>query len=182
MLAGIAVACTAGDDLVYSSAPGAPGEGGAPLEDAGRVVTDSEVDVVERQNDGATLPTSTAPLPCNGLGTACDPTAGQGCCLEGPADGTGNACFEQVQVFNGPACAAAGSVFLACLASDNDSLCCWEQGKNTRYKASCTTGPEACDPLADAGAVCVSGGACNAIVCKGVTVGFCGNAAPPCQP
>lgn len=182
-LGALAVACNAGGELAYTSALPAGSEGGVLPDDAGRSVADSEVDALPRQNDGAIAPTSSAPLPCSGFDAGCDPTAGQGCCLKGGAnDGTSNACFEQARVFGGNACNDPGDVFLGCLSSDSDSACCWEPGKNTRFRASCTGGPEACDPLAATGAVCTLGGACTAIVCKGVTVGYCGSGAPPCQP
>jgi hypothetical protein len=185
-IAAAVLACTAGDELAYSSAPSTVG-GTDAAADTGRVVGDSMVEVPARVADGATLP-GIAPLACAGLTGACDPTAGMGCCLRNVPGNVGadNACFEQVQHFSSSSCGAKGDVFLACLTSDADNTCCWQSetsgAMNTRYRASCKDGVEACDPGAAGGGVCASGGACTAVTCKGVIVGYCGGGAPPCQP
>ncbi len=184
-IAAAIVACTAGDELAYTPASGAEA-GPSTAEDAGRVVGDSSVVIGPRAADGAVLP-GAAPIACTSLGEACDPSAGMGCCLKNVASNTGadNLCFEQLQHFGGSSCIAAGDVFLACLASVDDNRCCWQTEPNgtvdTRYRAACDGGVEACDPSADGG-VCATGGACTSATCKGVVIGYCGGGAPPCQP
>ena len=181
------LACTAGDEVAYSSAS-VNGDGGPDaVEDTGRIVGDSAVEVPARAPDGAVLP-AIAPIACAGLAGACDPTAGMGCCLRNlPGNlGAENVCFEQVSHFSASSCVAQGDVFLACLTSDADSSCCWQVetsgAVNTRYRSSCKDAVEACDPGAVGGGVCAGGGACTSVMCKGVLVGYCGGGAPPCQP
>lgn len=181
------LACTAGDELAYSSGSSI-GDGGAPdAVGSGRIVGDSAVEVPARVADGAVLP-AVAAFACTGLSGTCDPTAGMGCCLRNVPGNVGadNLCFEQVQHFSASSCLAQGDVFLACLTSDTDSTCCWQTENggavSTRYRASCKDGVEACDPGAVGGGVCASGGSCTSVTCKGVLVGYCGGGAPPCQP
>jgi hypothetical protein len=188
-LAAAVLACTAGDELAYTSAlasaEGGPGttDGGA---DTGRLVTGSTTDASERASDGSFFP-AIVPIACTGLGSSCEPTAGLGCCLRNVAGNVGgdNLCFEQAQTFGGTSCHDPGDVFLACLTSDTDSTCCWTTEANgtanTRYRAACTGGVEACDPTVGLG-VCSTGAPCTAVTCKGVQVGYCGTGTPPCQP
>jgi hypothetical protein len=187
---GAAFACTAGDPLVYSpnagAGPSSPAaeagvDGGT---EAGRPADGGVLITIANESDGGLLP-AISPLACTALDAdgGCDPTAGMGCCLA--ATGLGNMCFEQVQHFTGTECQNDGDVFLACLTSTADSTCCWQpEGSsrmNTRYRADCAGGVEACDPN-DNGGVCSTGGPCTPAICKGVTVGYCGTGAPPCQP
>ena len=158
-MAGTAIACTAGDALVYSGA-GSPSEAGADGGDGGGVA-DGGLLTMPPHDDGGFVP-SIMPLACNGLDAGCDPTAGMGCCLAGSSDTTGNdnACYEQVQHYNASACKNDGDVFLACLSSNADSTCCWQpEGSNrmnTRFRSDCDGGIEACDPNADGGS-CLDG-------------------------
>lgn len=181
-LAGTAIACTAGDALVYSGS--SPSEAGVEGGNEGGVAADGSLVTVPSQNDGGFVP-SIMPLACNGLDAGCDPTAGMGCCLAGSSDTTGsnNACYEQVQHYSASACKDDGDVFLGCLSSNSDSTCCWQpEGSNrmnTRFRTDCDGGIEACDPNADGGS-CVTGGACTPTTCKGVVVGYCGGGTPPC--
>jgi hypothetical protein len=136
-------------------------------------------------SDGGTLP-SIQPLSCAGLDAGCDPTEGKGCCLAGSSDdqGSGNACLESVQHYGGSACTDDNDVFLGCLGSDTDNTCCWQREgahrMNTRFRADCDGGVEACNPSAGGGA-CSTGGACTAVKCKGVLVGYCGGGPAPCH-
>ncbi len=188
---GAAIACTAGEDIAYQSSP-ITGDGGVdgPVADGGgRIVGDSTIDVRERTGDSGGFPPS-MPFKCTGLDpdAGCDPTAGLGCCLAAASDpvGTGNKCFEQREAFEGTQCAAAKDVFIACLSSDSDNTCCWHKEANnttnTRYRAACDGGVEACDPTADGGGVCAMKAKCNAVTCKGVVVGYCGEGSSPCTP
>lgn len=186
-VAGAAIACTAGDPLVYAG-PGSPSEAGVDGGTEGGVTAEGGLLTEPPQNDGGFLP-AIRPLACNGLDAdaGCDPTSGMGCCLAGSSDtaGSDNACFEQVQHYNATACTNAGDVFLGCLASNSDSTCCWQpeggNRMNTRFRTDCAGGTEACDPNADGGS-CATGGACTPTTCKGVLVGYCGGGAPPCSP
>lgn len=180
------LACTAGDEVAYA-APDVGSEAGLDgADDGGRFVGEGSVAMVSPQNDGGVLPTP-APIACAGLDSGCDPSAGKGCCLVSVNNDLGdkNACFDQVQHFGGPKCNAPGDVFLSCLSSDGDSLCCWHKEtdgtSDTRFRVDCRGGVEACNPGADGGA-CATGGPCTQATCKGVVVGYCGGGAAPCQP
>lgn len=185
-VAGAAIACTAGDPIAYSAAAmsGAGADGGDGGGGGGGGPADGSLLTVPSQNDGGFVP-AIQHLSCNGFDAGCDPTAGMGCCLAGSSDTTGsnNACLEQVQHYNSTACKDPGDVFLGCLGSDTDSVCCWEpegsDRKNTRFRADCDGGVEACDPNADGGS-CSTGGTCMPTICKGVVVGYCGGGTPPC--
>lgn len=180
---GAAVACTAVDEVAYTSR--AVTDEGGLADDAGRIVGDSSIDVRERPSDGGTLPMLvTLACPFLDPDAGCDPSAGMGCCL--PKSGTGNTCAEQVQYFSQATtfCKAAGDVFLTCVASDPDSLCCWGAGasgtQHTAKASSCDKGPESCNPLAG-GTTCSKGQPCVTAKCNGLDVGACGKA-PPCRP
>jgi hypothetical protein len=191
-LAGAAIACNAGDDIAYSAGAGTvTGEGGVP-DEGGRIVLDSSVVPLEPPNDGGTLP-KLVTLACPSLDPdgGCDPSAGMGCCL--PSSGAGgstadNMCAEQVQYFSELTkfCKSTGDVFLTCLASEDDNLCCWRSGANgTKYTtrtSTCAGGVESCDPNALGGAsTCTNGQLCVKAKCRGIDVGACGEA-PPCKP
>jgi hypothetical protein len=186
--AGAAIACTPGDEIAYTSSA-VTGEGGTP-DDSGRIVGDSSVDVIERPSDGGTIPPLvTVACPFLDPDGGCDPTAGMGCCLpkSGAVDSAAaNTCAEQIQFFSEATtfCKTPGDVFLTCLASDSDNLCCWAAGANgTQYtarKSSCEKGVESCNPLVG-GTTCSNGQPCVKAKCKGLDVGACGKA-PPCTP
>ena len=180
------IACTAGE-LAYSSSgssdagadTGVVGEGGSSTEGDGALIPSPPV------NDGGIV-ASIRSVACSSLDPdgGCDPTAGSGCCLAFISNSTGdqNTCIDQLQHFGGTACMNNGDVFLACLGSTNDSVCCWQpeadNRMNTRYRTDCDGGVEACDPLADGGGSCSNGAVCTAKTCKGIVVGYCGGAAP----
>lgn len=184
--AGAAVACTAGDALVYSGAGSS--DGGLDGASDGGVTADGALLTPPAQNDGGFVP-SLRQLACSGLAVdaGCDPSAGMGCCLAASSDMTGsdNACLDQAQHYSSSGCKSDGDVFLGCLSSNPDSTCCWQPEGNrrmdTRFRTDCDGGVEACDPTADGGS-CATGGACTPATCKGVVVGYCGGGAPPCQP
>jgi len=187
-LAAAMIACTAGQ-LAYTAAASSSdaggdtsvvGEGGSPTEGDGALIT------VPSVSDGGIVP-SLRTVACSSLDPdgGCDPTAGSGCCLASSSDGTGsdNTCVDQVQHFGGKACTNPGDVFLACLGSTDDSVCCWQpeadNRMNTRYRTDCDGGVEACDPLADGGS-CSNGEVCTPKTCKGVMIGYCGAGKAPC--
>lgn len=178
------LACTGGEAVEYDTA-GLTGDGGIPegaiVDDSGRVIFESGVPVQERP-EAATLPPPN-PVACNGLVSqdgGCDTSAGRGCCL----DNTGALCEEQAQYSAGAFCNGAGSVFITCTSSFDDSICCWQNdgpggSTNTRYRSACDGGVEACDPSQDGG-VCANGQLCTPTACSKaptITIGFCG--APP---
>lgn len=184
-VSGAAIACTAGDALVYSAAAVEAGAGGDAATEGG-VTGDGGLLTEPPQTDGGLVP-SIRQISCSGLDAGCDPTSGMGCCLAASSDTTGNdnACLEQAQHYGAAGCKGAGDVFLGCFGSNDDSTCCWqpeeENRMNTRFRTDCDGGIEACDPNADGGS-CVTGGACTPVLCKGVLVGYCGGGAPPCRP
>lgn len=187
--AGAAIACTAGDELVYAGpAPAAGSDGG--VEAAGPPVEGGALVGVASQNDGGLVP-SIRQVACSSLDPdgGCDPTAGMGCCLAAASDtsGSNNGCFDQAQHYASTACKDDGDVFLTCLASTADSTCCWQRElpttrMNTRFRTDCDGGVEACDPESDGGGTCSNGASCTSTVCKGVVVGYCGGGTAPCTP
>ncbi|MDB5220368.1 MAG: hypothetical protein JWO86_8295 [Myxococcaceae bacterium] len=184
-VAGAAIACTAGDPIAYSAAA-VVAEAGSDAGDEGGTTNDGGLVTMPAQSDGGVLP-SVQPIACSGFDAGCDPSEGKGCCLAGNSDPTGssNTCVDQLQHYSGTACKDDDDVFLGCLGSNNDSTCCWlpegSNRMNTRFRADCDGGVEACDPNVDGGGVCTTGGACASITCKGVLVGYCGGGAAPCQ-
>ncbi|MDB4935728.1 MAG: hypothetical protein JWP87_2700 [Labilithrix sp.] len=189
------VACTAGDEVLYSGATdGTHPDGGTD----GPSVADSSFEVSTRADDGGVLAQlHTDPCAVLDADGGCDMTAGKGCCLAA-SSATGsvsdNTCAEQVQYFDRTTyCRAANDVFLACASSDPDSTCCWQDvpadnggvAHHTRYRASCAGGLEACNPVGrDGGPTGCNNGlpcvpAANGGKCKGIDIGACGQV-PPC--
>ncbi len=180
------VACTAGD-LRYTSTSSEAGADTGVVADGGPLSEgDGALFPLPPVSDGGIV-ASIRSVACSSLDPdgGCDPTAGSGCCLASSSNPTGsdNTCVDQLQHFGGTACMNAGDVFLACLGSNTDSVCCWQpegDGRmNTRYRTDCDGGIEACDPLADGGS-CSNGAVCTPKTCKGVMIGYCGSGAAPC--
>jgi hypothetical protein len=194
-IAGAIAACTAGEEISYQDANLTPDgavveagrEGGPPIP-----VVDGGFILPIRGFDGSTTipPLPDGPLPCGtgGLdleGGACDPTEGLGCCLlknGGVPDPASNQCNWQGFYFQGGTtfCKTQGDVFLSCLGSDPDSMCCWQNDNaglfHTRYRANCDGGFEACNIAAKG--LCSDGTVCQSAFCGGVEVGFCGATSP----
>jgi hypothetical protein len=192
---GVALACTAGDEITYSTQGTQPGDGGKDVDISDRVVHPS--DVVEPDIQQPVIaPGSHAS--CTGTdGSAdedggCDIATGAGCCFtSGNTDGV---CLQQAEVFldppvnPNPQCRDPNQMFLICTSDMPDSPCCWGRGPNgalfTRYAADCGTMARACDPDAidsDGGKIlCEDHSACQTTSCNGKPVGYC-MGDPPCQ-
>lgn len=188
-LGATAIACTGGDDLAYSGGDGA--DGGDASSDGRPMVDDSGFLPTKNRDAGPALVRNVDPIACGDPALepegGCAPSAGYGCCITG-AGGNDNQCAEQVTFSLDPLasfCRGGGDVFVACLGTDGDNLCCWQPvagngGFSLRYRAACDQGGfEACDPKAGGG-VCLTGGPCKPTTCKGVELGYCVET-KPCQ-
>jgi hypothetical protein len=183
-VASAVIACTGGDDIAYGGR-GTVLDGGRQdgADEAGRIVHEGGVDVVERPEGGHVEPSNG--LPCDvGIDVdsgGCESSAGVGCCV-----GASKICVDQREYYEHVPgkCDAPGSIFLSCLQGDDDNTCCWgvdttNETKFTRFKGSCTNGPASCDPAA-AGGSCPNGDTCNPIKCNGLSLGYCGKGPSPC--
>jgi hypothetical protein len=184
------IACTAGDEIAYQSSA-LTGDSGIIPDEAGRLVAESGIEVRPPANDGGTLP-PTGPVqgcPIIDPDGGCDTSAGKGCCLPNTGvSSASNTCVDQVDYFSGlgKTCSQDRDVFLSCIGTDGDNTCCWEPGENgtfnTRFRAFCDGGIEACNPNGPDGGpgICLNGQTCMKKTCKGIDTGGCG-ADPPCQ-
>ncbi|HEY8074603.1 MAG TPA: hypothetical protein VIF62_10840 [Labilithrix sp.] len=177
-LGAIAIACTAGDPIVYTTAS----DSGTLPSDAGSVS-----DAIAT-TDGPAFPDVQTPTltpsslgPCSPSVTedggddpaACDPMAGEGCCFSGP--GTGQ-CAQSWDVFleAGTACRGPGTFYQTCSNDTPDSPCCYGRHDDpqqlfTRFAADCAGAAHACN----LGDTCSDGTGCISTTCAGVVVGYC---------
>ena len=103
----------------------------------------------------------------------CDTAAGDGCCV--PAGGGSPFCTPSIA-----ACTAGGGMYVGCIASELDSLCCWNGGPGaggaTAFAGACGDRAQACASTSD----CPAGQSCAVATCHGLSVGACGAAGPSC--
>src|SRR5215472_16792910 len=172
LLAALVVAGSFGCDTSFDVRYVGTDAADASTGDASDASADAPPDIVVSDDGQLAVVVDGSPIGDGGF-CGCDTNAGEGCCV--PGGGGSPFCTPSIT-----ACTGGGGMYVGCIASEYDSLCCWNGGPGaggaTAFASACGDRAQACAATSD----CPGGQPCTVSTCHGLSVGACGAAGPSC--